>query len=166
MRQSLFPCLCLFLVGCSSEDPRQAQAARDRRNVDAVARSVRQAPREVSTGRWDEPQLTRRLVSAGLAPRPDDSVPPHPDYKVKPVAYRLGGAHLLAWIFGDSLSRRAVSATIDTLTAFPPREPSAWAVLPMFVVQNNLIAVIVGGSDRHRERIRLAIEAGLPTPPG
>jgi hypothetical protein len=34
----------------------------------------------------------------------------------------------------------------------------------MFVTQNNLIAVLVGGSDRQRERVRLAIEAGLPAP--
>jgi hypothetical protein len=30
------------------------------------------------------------------------------------------------------------------------------------VANNNIIVVVVGGSDRQRERIRLAIEAGLP----
>jgi hypothetical protein len=158
--------LCLLLAGCTREDPRQAQAARERGDVNAVARAARGAPQLASTGRWGQSQLTQRLVDAGLAPRPDDSLPPHPDYKVKPVAYRLGGAHLLAWIYGDSMARRAVSATIDTLTAFPKAEASAaWAALPEFVVQNNLLAVIVGGSDRQRERIRLALEAGLAAPP-
>jgi hypothetical protein len=34
----------------------------------------------------------------------------------------------------------------------------------MFIVHNNLIAVLVGGSERQRERVRLTIEAGLPAP--
>lgn len=162
MRQ--IPFLCLFLFACRSEDPRQIQAARDRNVVDSVAQQLRDTPRAASTGRWDLPQLTKRLVDAGLAPRPDDSLPAHPDYRVKPAGFRVGGAHLLAWIFTDSLARRAASATIDTLTAFPRGESPAWVVPPMFVLQNNLIAVIVGGSERQRERIRLAIEAGLPAP--
>ena len=141
------------------------RAARDRSVVDSVAQQVRRAPRVAPTGRWTQPQLTQRLVSAGLAPRPDDSLSAHPDYKVKPVGFLLGDAHLLAWMYSDSLARRAVSASIDTLTAFPRDPASAWAALPMFVVQNNLIAVILGGTDRARERIRLAIEAGLPVPP-
>jgi hypothetical protein len=167
MRRFCFLCLflCAGTAACRSEDPRQAQAARDRRDVDAVARSARAAPRVAQTGQWDEAQLTKRLVEAGLAPRPDDSLPPHPDYKVKPVGFRLGNAHLLAWIYTDSLARRAVSLSIDTLTAVPIGQASVWAEPPVLLLQNNLIAVIVGGSDRQRERIRLAIEAGLPVPP-
>ena len=163
MRRSCF--LCLWLVGCSREDPRTAQAARDRSRVDSVAQAVRTAPRVATTGRWDLPQLTERLVNAGLAPRPDDSLPSHPDYRVPPVAFRLGGAHLLVWIYRDSLARRAVSTSIDTLTAIPRGQATPFAEPPMFVLQNNLIAVIVGGSERQRERIRLAIEAGMSPPP-
>lgn len=167
MRHSFLLCLCpcLCLVGCSRKDSRQAQAAREKQGVNAVAQAVRNAPRPASTGRWDHPQLTQRLVDAGLAPRPDDSVPPHPDYRATPVGYRVGSAHLLAWIYVDSLARRAASASIDTLTAFPRAPEAAFAEPPMFVVQNNLMVVIVGGSERQRERIRLALEAGLPPPP-
>ena len=164
MRPLFASCLSLCLVGCSAEDPRKTQAARERSGVDAVAQSARAAPPAAYSGRWDQPQLTQRLVNAGLAPRPDDSLPPHPDYRLKPVAYRLGAAHLLAWIYSDSLARRAVSASIDTLSAFPRGDASAWAEPPEFVLQNNLMAVIVGGTERQRERIRLTIEAGLPAP--
>lgn len=153
-----------FAVACSSEDPRVVRAAVERQGVESVAQQVRTAPRAPSTGRWDEVQLTQRLVNAGLAPRPDDSLPAHPDYQRAPIGLRLGKAHLLAWIFADSVKRRAVSATIDTLSAIPRGQANAWAEPPMFVVHNNLIAVIVGGSDRQRERVRLAIEAGLPAP--
>ncbi len=162
----LWLCLCPCLVGCADADPRKAQSALDRSRVDSVAQAVRTAPRPAATGRWDLPQLTERLVNAGLAPHPDDSLPSHPDYGVKPAGFRLGTAHLLVWIYGDSLARRAVSATIDTLTAIPRGQPSPFAEPPMFVLQNNLIAVIVGGNERQRERIRLAVEAGLSPPPG
>jgi len=163
MPNRCIPCLWLLLAAaaCSSEDPRAVRAARERRGVETIAQEVRAAPRAPSTGKWDEPTLTRRLSNAGLAPRPDDSLPSHPDYRVRPVAYRLGKAHLLAWIFADSAARKRVSATVDTLTAIPQGQPSPWAEPPVFVTQNNLMAVIVGGSDRQRERIRLALEAGL-----
>jgi hypothetical protein len=159
----LLPTLAL-LTACAGEDPKVVRAAKARREVEAVAQQVRAAPHVPSTGRWDEAQLTQRLVNAGLAPRPDDSLPSHPKLPVKPVALRVGKAHLLAWVFADSLARRTVSATIDTLSAIPKGQPNPWAEPPMFVVHNNLIAVLVGGSDRQRERVRLVIEAGLPAP--
>ncbi|MBM3907451.1 MAG: hypothetical protein FJ363_05125 [Gemmatimonadetes bacterium] len=156
--------LAIPLLAACGEDPRVVRAERARREVDAVAQQVTSAPRSPATGRWDEVQLTRRLVDAGLAPRADDSIPAHPRLPVRPVTLRVGSAHLLAWIFADSTSRRSVSATIDTLSAIPKGQPNPWAEPPMFVTQSNLIAVLVGGSDRQRERVRLAIEAGLPVP--
>ncbi|HEY3288116.1 MAG TPA: hypothetical protein VGJ96_13440 [Gemmatimonadaceae bacterium] len=154
----------LLLLAACGEDPRIVRAAKARRDVEAVAQEVRVAPHTPATGRWDKVQLTERLVNAGLAPRTDDSLPSHPKLPVPPVGLRVGKAHLLAWIFADSLSRQKVSATIDTLSAIPKGQPNPFAEPPMFLVQNNLIAILVGGSDRQRERVRLAIEAGLPAP--
>ncbi len=154
----------LLLIAACGDDPRIARAAKAQREVAAVTQQLRSAPRTVSTGRWDEVQLTRRLVNAGLAPRADDSLPTHPRLPVTPVGLRVGKAHLLAWIFADSVARKKVSATMDTLTAIPKGQQNPFAEPPMFLVQNNLIAVLVGGSDRQRERVRLAIEAGLAAP--
>lgn len=154
----------LLLMACG-DDPRVVRAAKARQEVEAVARQVSTTPAPPATGRWNEAQLTRRLVNAGLAPRADDSLPSHPKLPVAPVGLRVGKAHLLAWIFADSSARSRVSSTIDTLTAIPKGQANPFAEPPMFVVQNNLIAVLVGGSDRQRERVRLAIEAGLPAPP-
>ncbi len=161
-----FPLLAALatLAACAGEDPKVVRAAADRRGVETVAQAVRTTPRDPATGRWNQATLTQRLINAGLAPRPDDSLPSHPDYGVTPVAYRLGRAHLLVWIYGDSIKRRAVSLGIDTLTAIPKGQPSPWAEPPMFVTQNNLIAVVVGGTDRQRERVRLTLEAGLAPP--
>jgi len=166
MMRAACPCLvasALALIACG-EDPRVARQAKAQREVEAVQQQVRAAPRAPSTGRWNEAQLTQRLVDAGLAPHPDDSMPTHPRYPVTPVGYRVGKAHLIAWIFADSVARRSASSGVDTLTAIPKGQPNPWAEPPMFVVQNNLMAVVVGGSDRQRERVRLAIEAGLSAP--
>ncbi|MBW7933742.1 MAG: hypothetical protein H3C62_09060 [Gemmatimonadaceae bacterium] len=158
------PAAALLLAGACGEDPRVVRARKAQAEVAATAQQVRTAPHAVPTGRWSQAQLTERLVNAGLAPRADDSIPSHPVLPVSPVALRVGKAHLVAWIFADSVARRTVSATIDTLTAIPKGQPNPFAEPPMFVMQNNLIAVLVGGSDRQRERVRLAIEAGLPVP--
>lgn len=155
----------LSLAACAGEDPRVVRAAKARREVEAVAQQMRTAPRAPSTGRWDAAQLTQRLVNAGLAPRADDSLPSHPKLPVAPLGLRVGKAHLLAWIFADSVARLKTSAAIDTLTAIPKGQANPWAEPPMFIVHNNLIAVLVGGSERQRERVRLTIEAGLPAPP-
>ena len=154
----------ILSLACAGEDPRVVRAAKARQEVEAVAQRMRTAPHAPSTGRWDAAQLTQRLVNAGLAPRADDSLPSHPKLPVAPLGLRVGKAHLLAWIFADSTARLKTSAVIDTLTAIPKGQPNPWAEPPMFVVHNNLIAVLVGGSDRQRERVRLTIEAGLPAP--
>ncbi|MHB1068852.1 MAG: hypothetical protein ACYC1W_03190 [Gemmatimonadaceae bacterium] len=164
MNRSLLLGAVLFLAACAGEDPRVARAAKARQEVESVAQQVRTAPHAPSTGRWDAAQLTQRLVNAGLAPRADDSLPSHPRLPVEPLGLRVGKAHLLAWIFADSTARLKTSAGIDTLTAIPKGQPNPWAEPPMFIVHNNLIAVLVGGSDRQRERVRLAIEAGLQAP--
>ncbi|MBI5601029.1 MAG: hypothetical protein HY944_05645 [Gemmatimonadetes bacterium] len=162
--RSLVVTVIVSLAACAGEDPRVVRAAKARREVEAVAQQVRAAPRAPSTGRWDAAQLTQRLVNAGLAPRADDSLPSHPKLPVAPLGLRVGKAHLLAWIFADSTARLKSSASIDTLTAIPKGQPNPWAEPPMFIVHNNLIAVLVGGSERQRERVRLTIEAGLPAP--
>lgn len=159
----VLPVVTMLSMGCG-EDPRVVRARKARQDVEAVATQVRTAPHVQATGRWTAAQLTERLVNAGLAPRADDSIPSHPTLPVTPIGLRVGKAHLVAWIFADSAARKTVSVTIDTLTAIPKGQPNPFAEPPMFVTQNNLIAVLVGGSDRQRERVRLAIEAGLPMP--
>jgi hypothetical protein len=154
----------MLLPAACGDDPRVVRAAKARRDVEAVVQQVRAAPPTPATGRWDAARLTERLINAGLAPRADDSLPSHPRLAVNPVGLRVGNAHLLAWIFPDSAARRKASASMDTLTAIPKGQANPWAEPPMFMMHNNLIAVLVGGSDRQRERVRLAIEAGLPAP--
>ena len=49
-------------------------------------------------------------------------------------------------------------ATMASVQGQPP-------VLHQWMVQNNLAAVLIGGSERQQERVVLALSAGLPVQP-
>ncbi len=151
------------LAACTSAADKQAK-------VDAVARTAIAAESSVaaaaaslpSTGKWDEPHLVERLVRAGLAPqaRPDEKAEKY--WKAPLLAYQVGAAMLHVYLYSDSLARKAVVAKLDTVQAAPPGTTGVYPLRHILIVQNNLAAVLVGGSDAQQERVRLALEAGLP----
>lgn len=120
-----------------------------------------------STGLWDEAHLVERLVRAGLAPqRIEAPRPSTPWMKTSALIFGVGGGELFVWIYPDSTRRKAVVAEIDTLFVAPKGESSPFGEPRIWIEQNNLAAVLIGGTDRHQERIVLALQAGLPvTPP-
>lgn len=73
-----------------------------------------------------------------------------------------GGGEVRAWIFKDSTARRAVTDGLDAETGTPPGVTVPYAAPMRFVIQNNLAAVVTGGTVVNQERIALALEAGLP----
>jgi hypothetical protein len=164
MRAPLFA-ITIVLAACAPAADKQAK-------VDAVARTAIAAESSVaataallpSTGKWDEPHLVERLVRAGLAPqaRPDEKAGKY--WKAPLFAYQVGSAMLHVYLYSDSLARKAVVATLDTLQAAPPGVTGVYPLRHILIVQNNLAAVLVGGSDAQQERVRLALEAGLPAP--
>ena len=81
------------------------------------------------------------------------------------LAYQVGSSTLDVYLYADSLARKAVIATLDTVMAAPPGRTDVYPPRHILIVQNNLAAVMVGGSDTQQERVRLALEAGLPAPP-
>ncbi len=80
---------------------------------------------------------------------------------VSVVAYRVGASTLHAYIYTDSAARLRITSGLDSLNAAPPGTASPYAQPRTFVVQNNLAAVVVGGSGRQQERVALAIGAGV-----
>jgi hypothetical protein len=115
------------------------------------------------TGKWDEENLTYRLIRAGVAPRKLLDEPPGPDFmRGDRLLFIAGGGYVHAWIYRDSTARLSVSSTLDTATATPPGVNVPFDSPVTLVVQNNLIAVVTGGSYTNHERIKLALEAGLP----
>jgi hypothetical protein len=151
------------LAACTSQAEKQARVERAARAGIAAESSVAAAAAATpSTGKWDEPHLVERLVSAGLAPRAMHDQKGEDYWKVPVLAYQLGRNTLHVYLYADSLARRAVTATLDTVTASPPGRSGVYALPHILIVQNNLAAVLVGGSETQQERVRLALEAGLP----
>lgn len=73
-----------------------------------------------------------------------------------------GGGEVRVWLFKDSAARRAVTDPLDAATGTPPGVTVPYAAPMRFIVQNNLAAVVTGGTATNQERIALALEAGLP----
>ena len=72
------------------------------------------------TGAWDDAQLLKRLVDAGLAPQKRDSVRAQPWMGVPVHAYQLGNATIDAYVYRDSTARKDATAKLDPVT-FAPR---------------------------------------------
>jgi hypothetical protein len=153
------------LAGCTSPAEKQAKVEQAARTAIAAESSTAAAAAAMpSTGRWDEPHLVERLVRAGLAPQSLRDQKGEEYWRVPVLAYQVGPSTLYVYLYADSLARKAVTSTLDTLTAAPPGRAGVYPLRHILVVQNNLAAVMVGGSDTQQERVRLALEAGLPAP--
>lgn len=151
------------VLACDGEAARTAAARAERAAIAQSESTVTRGPALARTGRWSEAHLLDRLVRAGVAPRPLPDADPGPEwFKVRPVVYAAGGGEVRAWIYPDSVARRAVTDGLDPLTAAPVGRSAPYAGPMRFVVQNNLAAVIVGGTETNQDRIALALQAGLP----
>ncbi len=155
------------LAACGSPEERAAREQQAARGAMAEAESAgRQAAALPHTGLWSEAHVMDRLVRAGVAPRAHDGPTPHTPWMGRaPIALRAGGGEVFVWIYADSVARRAVTDALDPDTGAPRGTVAPFAPPLLFVTQNNLAAVITGGSERNIERIMLAFQAGLPAAP-
>ncbi len=166
MRTVLALCTCATALLAACDSPATQHAKRQavaRAAVSAESTKASVAARAPNTGRWDDAHLVDRLVRSGLAPQSLPEYKPE-RYWAAPVVvrYQVGQATLFAFIYPDSLARQKATATLDTTTLAPKGNASPFGIPRMLIVQNNLAAVLVGGSDRQQERVSLAIGAGLP----
>lgn len=153
-----------WLAACEDPQVKKARlAAESRARVEQeTARAA--AAAVPASGLWNAAQLTKHLVDAGLAPQRRDSVRAFSWMGVPVIAYRLGDARLDAYVYHDSTARRAVAERLDPVTLAPAGVESPWGT-PRELVQNgNLLGVIVGGTDRQRDRITTALAAGAGPP--
>lgn len=157
----------IVLAACDSPETQKAkQQAKARVAVSAESAKASLAHGTPSSGRWDDAHLVDRLVRAGLAPQAVTGAV-IPAYWAAPaaVSYQVGQATLFAYIYPDSVARRRATAALDTVSLAPKGTASPYAMPRLLIEQNNLAAVLVGGSDRQQERVQLAITAGLPVSP-
>ena len=153
----------LLLTGCDPEAAKQREAAAQRAELAVSESTAVRVAALPNTGLWSPEHVLERLLRAGVAPRRVDDAPTGPKWmRVVPVVFTVGRGEVYAWIYADSVARRAVTDSLDVTTAAPAGRPAAFAVPMVFVTQNNLAAVITGGSETNQERIALALQAGLP----
>ena len=155
----------LLVTACESKEARRerAQSAARSRVAAESARASSAAPTP-SAGQWNDAQLAKRLVDAGLAPQRRDSVRSQTWMGVPVHAFTLGVATMDAYVYRDSVTRRDAVAKLDPVTFAPRGQSSPWGVPHEVVQNNNLVAIVVGGTDRQRERIVLALAAGVGAP--
>lgn len=67
-----------------------------------------------------------------------------------------------AYLNADSAARRPATGGLDSLHLAPKGVASPYPFPRLLIVQNNLAAVLIGGSERQQERVSLALTAGLP----
>lgn len=157
--------LAAAVAACESAEEKRARlAAASRTRVEAAEAKASAASGAPSNGLWSDAALTKRLVDAGLAPQRFDSVKALPWMGAPVIAYRLGAATLAAYVYHDSIARRQIAARLDSVTLAPAGIESPWGQPRQLVQNNNLLAVVVGGTDRQRDRIVTALAAGLGPP--
>ena len=151
------------LVACTSPDERRAQrAAVERAAVSAESAKALVARALPATGMWDEARLVERLVSAGLAPQAIAGATGEAWWRVPVIAFRVGNATLRAYVYADSAARRRVTDALDTLSLAPHGTPGPYSLPHLLITNNNIAAVLIGGSERQQERVSNALMAGLP----
>ena len=155
------------LAGCADPAAEKAKAvAAARSAIEAsAAQAASAAAVPVTTGLWDEPHLVERLVRAGLAPQALSGETGARNFGVTGIFYQVGASRLTVYIFPDSVARRTATARVDTTALGPASVQGQPPVLHQWMVQNNLAAVLIGGSERQQERVVLALSAGLPVQP-
>jgi len=161
----------VLLAACGDPLPRPDASATTPLSAEAVAAVRAESLRAAAvlgrprTGKWDRDLVAERLRRAGVNPRASDTAPLRPAFLGQPEAtqFQIGrGASLAVYLYADSSARRAVTAGLDPESASPPGVPSPWGLDPLPIVSVNLFAVLSGGSSAMRERVQLALEAGLP----
>ena len=154
------------LVACGGDSKRAVEAQATRTAIEMAESTATRVAAQPATGLWSAATVLERLVRAGVAPRPIEDAPAGPDWmRVRPAVFAAGGGEVHAWVYRDSTARRAATDALDPATGAPPGRVPPFASPMIFVMQNNLAAIISGGSETNQERIALALQGGLPAAP-
>lgn len=153
-------------IACGGEAREAAEQAQTRAAIADAESTATRAAAMPATGLWTQAHLMDRLVRTGVLPRAREGVPPDAPWMGQPpIALNAGGGEVYAWIYADSAARKAVTDALDANSATPPGRTSPFAIPMVMVINNNLVAVVTGGSVANQERIMLALQAGLPVRP-
>jgi hypothetical protein len=166
-RNLLAICATALVVGaCEDPEVKKAREA-ERKRVAISAESARAssvAGVTPAAGAWTPELVTKRLVDAGLAPLRRDSARAEKWFRVPVHGLTLGVARVDAYIFADSAARIAATSGLDPVTLAPAGQPTPYGPLRGTVSNGNLFVIVVGGTDRQRDRILTALAGGIGAP--
>lgn len=155
--------LIVLLAACDGESAEQRKVRQTRAGIARAESTAVRVAASPATGLWSKEQLLERLVRAGVSPRELTDAAKGPAWMGQPaVVIAAGGGEIHAWIYRDSTARRAATDSLDEATGAPKGGVPPFAGPMLFVRQNNLAAMITGGSETNQERIALALQAGVP----
>lgn len=113
-------------------------------------------------GRWRACALTDRLERAGLVPKAGTDTVRYDFLSVPGVRWRVGGAELHVFLYGDGAAADRDVAALDTARVSPRGTFRHWDTRPVLVRSGNLVAILLTLNDRLAERVQLALTAGAP----
>lgn len=138
-------------------------AAREAMRAESVTASLSAA--RPPSPLWDVDRVAERLVRAAVGPRRIEPVPDAPPFfaGATTAAFTVArGGEVRVFIYPDSTARRAATEPLDPETVRPQGSKWSWPDRPLLIVSGNLAAVMLGSTAVQRERVQLALEAGLP----
>ncbi len=130
--------------------------------TDSIVAAILACPRD---GKWHPCSLERRLYMAGLRMVPSDSVLRIPGIDREAHAWLAGRQSLRAVFFANEAEAEAAMAGLDSARAAPRGDVTvAWPDRPTLIRTANVVALLLGGSDRQVERVSNALLGGPPQP--
>lgn len=130
--------------------------------VDSILAAIRACPRD---GLWHECSLQQRLERSGLRVETVDTATTIPGLPQPAHTWQVGRQLLRLVLFPSAAEAALAMERMDVRRAAPKDDPSvSWPDRATMLHNANLIAVLLGGSDRQVERVSNALLAGAPQP--
>lgn len=157
---SVAPSVAPGAVGADST--LDASGLRTDEEVDSIVAAIRACPRD---GMWHPCSIEQRFGLAGLRVVPIDSALGIPGITEIVSAWQIGRQQLRVAFFASETDAASALVRLDSARAAPIGDTTVrWPDRPTLLHNANVIAVLIGGTDRAIERASNALLAGPPQP--
>ncbi len=161
-----FIIMCVALAACAPAD--KNPAPRDGSATQAPAQDVAEDPVAAGecrkTGDWQLCSVEDRLTRAGFVIEKLEESPSYAFFSVPGTAFRVGAGsdRVEVFIYASAAARQADTEKMDSAAVSPKGERVNYPVPALLITSRNLAAIAFTYNERQKERIDLALSAGLP----
>lgn len=116
------------------------------------------------TGDWQLCSVEDRFARAGFVIEKLDEPASRSFFSVPGTTYRVGAGsdQVEVFIYASAEARMADTEKLDSVAVSPRGERLSYPVPPLLITSRNLAALAFTFNERQKERIDLALSAGLP----